>query len=113
GVPIREPEHDYRPMALGPIGRGWLPRLPLAGTYDEQWFADRFPFLPDDFDEGYYQSAPPDQQIVYPSGGEEIELVNLTPTGSLRFHLPKIRLPIEFHRKGDEPRRIEAPLDTI
>lgn len=112
-APITEAERDYQPMAYGAIGRGWQPRLPLAGTYDDQWFADRFPFLPDDFDEGYYQSAPRDQQIPFPRGGEEVELVNLSPNRCIRFRLPKIAVPIEFHRQDDQPQRIDAPLDTI
>jgi hypothetical protein len=113
GRTVTDPEGRYRPMALGPVGRGWLPRLPLAGTYDDAWFADRFPFLPDDFQEGYYQSAPPDQQMEYPSGGEAVELVNMTPEGRTRFRLPRVSVPVEFHRKGEEPQRTDAPLDTV
>ena len=51
----------YRPMALGPVGRGWRPRLSYAGTYDQHWIDEVFPFLPADFDDRYYQAAPEDQ----------------------------------------------------
>ena len=47
------------PMAFGPIGRAWQPRPNYAGTYDQKWLDERFPFLPDDFDERYYQRRPP------------------------------------------------------
>ena len=63
---------DNRPMAFGPIGRRWEPRsssrnlrrqmargmlsVPAAGLRRA----------------GYYQSAPLDQQVPYPRGGEEI-----------------------------------------
>ena len=32
------------PMGFGHLGRGWQPRIKLAGTYDDQWLKDRFPF---------------------------------------------------------------------
>ena len=66
--PVGKPDGAYRPMALGPVGRGWQPRLGFAGTYDQGWLDNVFPFLPADFREDYYQAAPADQQIAYPKG---------------------------------------------
>ena len=97
--PIRAPWGDYRPMGFGPIGRNWAPRYPLAGTYDQNWLDNVFPFLPADFDDRYYQAAPEDQQIDYPQGGEEVQLLNLTPEGRTRFRLPTIDVPVVFFRK--------------
>jgi len=37
-----------------------------SGTYDEAWQRDMAPLLPEDFDEQFFQRAPPDQQIPYP-----------------------------------------------
>ena len=48
--PVRDPGGRYRPMAFGPIGRGWPSRIGHAGTYDQNWIDNVFPFLPDDFD---------------------------------------------------------------
>ena len=48
--PVRDPGGKYRPMAFGPIGRGWPSRIRYAGTYDQNWIDNVFPFLPDDFD---------------------------------------------------------------
>jgi len=49
--------------------------------------------LPADFDERYYQSAPPDQQTDYLRGGEEVELVNLRATaGRAAFKIPKLKM---------------------
>ncbi len=49
-------------MAFGPIGRSWQQRIKWAGTYDDQWMRHQYPFLPNDFDEHYFQAAPEDQQ---------------------------------------------------
>ena len=75
GQPVKFPGDKYDPMALGPLGRGWAQRACHAGTYDERWLKDDFPFLPKDFDERYYQAAPEDQQIPHPKGtGVDIEM---------------------------------------
>ena len=65
--PVRDPGGRYRPMAFGPIGRGWPSRIRYAGTYDQNWIDNVFPFLPDDFDTRYFQCAPEDQQIAVPT----------------------------------------------
>ena len=64
-------------MALGPLGRHWQARVGFAGRYDDAWLAERFPFLPTDFDERYFQSAPADQWTDHLRGGEVL-LLNLT-----------------------------------
>ena len=102
-----------RPMAFGPIGRGWDPRAQLAGTYDDEWLKEHFPFLPPDFDEGYYQAAPPDQQIPHPQGGEEIVLANLTPEGRASLTLPTFDAPIHFFPKSGNREDGKLLLDTI
>lgn len=106
-------DQKYRPMAFGPIGRGWAPRAKLAGTYDDAWLKDHFPFLPPDFDDGYYQAAPADQQIPHPPGGEEIVLVNLSPSGRMAFELPAFDAPIHFFPKNGEREDGKLVLDTI
>ena len=113
GRSISDPRGNYQPIAFGPIGRGWEPRAKLAGTYDQQWLDNVFPFLPQDFQDDYYQSAPADQQISYPQGGEEDELVNLTPAGKTLFRLPRATVPIEFFRREGDRQTISPPIDTI
>jgi hypothetical protein len=111
--PVDAPDGVFAPMALGPLGRGWSGRLPYAGTYDQDWIDNTFPFLPADFRDDYYQAAPADQQIAYPLGGEEMALANLTPEGHTRFHLPSREVPVTFfHRKGGHE-ETRAVLDTI
>lgn len=111
--PIQSPNADYQPMAFGVIGRGWESRLKHAGTYDQNWIDNTFPFLPVDFNEAYFQSAPEDQQISFPKGGEEVVLVNLTPEGRTAFNLPSIEMPVVFFRKKGEKYETQAVIDTI
>lgn len=113
GRPITDSNGTYRPMAFGPLGRAWEPRVKYAGTYDDAWMAKNFPFLPDDFDDRYYQSAPEDQQMPYPQGGEEIELLNLTSNGRVRFRLPDLSLPVEFVARGRSAETVNAAMDTL
>jgi hypothetical protein len=113
GKRIKKPHGKYNPMAFGPIGRSWPPRPKYAGTYDDDWLENVFPFLPADFDDAYYQSAPIDQQIDNLRGGEEIVLSNLTPRGRTAFCLPTIALPVEFTDASYERTGKQALLDTI
>ncbi len=113
GKPVSKPNGNYRPMAFGPIGRAWEPRPKYAGTYDQQWLDNEFPFLPRDFKEEYYQAAPVDQQVPYPLGGEEVELFNLSPQGRIAFKLPGPVVPVEFALKRDGRRETSAVIDTV
>lgn len=113
GKPIKSPTGDYRPMSLGTVGRGWEPRYKLAGTYDQNWIDNVFPFLPSDFKEEYFQSAPADQQIEYLQGGESVFLGNLTPQGQARFAIPRVKVPVVFFLKKGKPHRTTAVADTL
>lgn len=113
GELLQTPQGKCTPVALGPIGRGWLPRYKLAGTYDQKWIDERFPFLPDDFDEAYFQCSPPDQQVPYPTGGEEVTLLNLAPTPRLIFKVPTLDLPIAFKRRKETSTEVKPVIDTI
>jgi hypothetical protein len=111
--PVTVPNGTYRPMAFGAVGRSWEPRPRFAGTYDQHWLEDVFPFLPSDFDERYYQAAPADQQMDYPQGGEQVTLYNLTPQGRLDFVVPAVTVPVRFHAvDGGEEEEI-AVCDTL
>ena len=110
---VTRPDDDYAPMAFGPIGRGWAQRSQYAGTYDDTWLADHFPFLPPDFNERYYQAAPLDQQLSLPIGGPEVVLGNLTPDGQRTFTLPSFEAPVNMFPKRAEREDYKATLDTI
>jgi hypothetical protein len=111
--PVTKPKGKYKPMAFGPIGRGWEPRYKYGGTYDQDWLDNVFPFLPSDFNETYYQSAPIDQQCDYLQGGEEVVLRNLTPNGHIRFQIPSVQMPVAFFFKKEEPHKTQGAADTL
>lgn len=112
GEALDSPDGDIRPAGIGIVGRGWLPRRTLAGTYDEAWQDRRWPLLPEDFDGAFYQCAPMDQQIASIVGGESVRLVGLTAAGDWRFRLPTLRVPITlmFDR---ETRTESLRVDTV
>lgn len=111
--PVTNTDDDYAPMSFGSIGRGWEPRYRYAGTYDDKWLEEHFPFLPPDFDEQYYQAAPLDQQFDGPLGGQEIVLVNLTPDGKRSFTVPVFEAPVHVFPKKGEREDLIATLDTL
>jgi hypothetical protein len=113
GVEVQRPDGAYQPMSFGPIGRQWEPRYRYAGTYDQRWLDEVFPFLPDDFDEHYYQAAPADQQLQLPLGEQLVTLVNLTPDGRRDFILPHYEAPIHFFPKNGARQEFRACLDTV
>jgi hypothetical protein len=94
------------PAGMGIVGRGWLPRRALAGTFEDKavWEKDDVPRLPIDFDFAWYNCAPRDQQCPYLGGLEKFSLMNLCspdhPSGTvdakgntvLQFLLPRDQL---------------------
>jgi hypothetical protein len=110
---VANPKSNYQPMAFGSVGRAWQPRRKFAGTYDQEWLDKVFPFLPSDFDDRYYQSAPGDQQINYICGGEQVVLENLTLQGRTTFEIPTVAVPVVFYLKSGEQQERMAVNDTI
>jgi len=112
---IRNWDDRPPPAAMGPLCTHWEPRVRLAGTYDEKWQQERFPLLPEDFDDRHYQCAPADQQSPrFLAGGEPAALINLDPTGDLRFELPRVFLCFEtFFYTGERQEHERPKLHTV
>ena len=111
--PISSPKQQPQLAGFGPIAPHWEARARFGGTYDKKWEEDRQPLLPTDFDDRFYQGAPPEQQAPgFLKGGESVELYNLTPGGSLRFTLPRVILGFETHF-GRETVRHQAKLHSL
>lgn len=113
GCPVTKPSGAYKPMSFGSIGRNFATRIKYAGTYDQDWIDNVFPFLPSDFDPRYCQCAPEDQQTEYLRGGEAVELVNLTPSGRVAFQLPGGDVPVVFFPRKGEKKETTAVMDTV
>jgi hypothetical protein len=112
-APVTTPNGDYRSMSFGAIGRNFLARYPLAGTYDQNWQDNVFPFLPADFNPAYFQAAPLDQQVDKITGGEPVILLNLTADGRRDFHLPVIDVPVIFFRRKGAREEMKGTIDTV
>lgn len=113
GKSVGFPTDKHKPMALGPLGRGWPQRARYAGTYDQQWLDDVFPFLPKDFDERYYLAAPEDQQVQFPKGSMDVVLSGFTADGMRQFMLPHFEAPVHVFPKRGARQDYTATLDTI
>lgn len=113
--PIVSPDAKRRPVALSAIGRHWAPRKDYAGTYDETWRKNVFPFLPEDFDERFHQCAPSDQQMPYPIGGEPVVLRNMMAgCPDVRFQLPPLdTVTVRILRTDYSSETHKAMVDTL
>lgn len=88
---IRSWKSHPRPAGFGFFGRGGMPRLRYAGTYDEKYEKERAPALPLDFSYAIFNGAHPDLQVRgYLRGDEVVELKNLSREPTMQFQLPGI-----------------------
>lgn len=106
-------------IGFGAVPCQWPWRSRYGGTYDAAWEETRRPLLPEDFDERYWQIAPPEQQAPgHLKGGEAITLVNLTPPGfapegQLHFTLPTLTLRFETRFYDNSVECSSAVLHTV
>ncbi len=110
---LERPGDTPPPAAFGAVAPSWLPRRRFAGTYDDAWKQQRAPYLPADFNLRFFNVAPPDLTFDrFLSGGEEVQLLGVSPHGPLRFALPSCRPHAEVRIAGaHETPRFE--LETI
>jgi hypothetical protein len=103
-----------RPAGFGPIPPHWTPRVKYAGTYDEEWQKDRLPLYPKDLDDRFFLCSPEDQRPKsFLRGGEQVELINLTPGGRLAFRLPRLAFGFDTHFRGGDRVRHRGRLHTV
>lgn len=99
---ISAPRDRPAPAGFGFIAPGWMPRRGYAGTYDAAWQRERCPFLPEDFDPRFFQSAHPD--LVHPGhlvGGERVRVVHALPGGEVGFPVPRRRFEVSVDMRGE------------
>ncbi|MFK8017521.1 MAG: DUF2169 domain-containing protein [Gammaproteobacteria bacterium] len=101
------------PAGFGFVAPGWLSRRQYAGTYDDAWQSSRAPYLPTDFNSRFLNTAHPDLIFDrYLTGGETVQLLNLSARGPLNFKLPTCQLSATINIAGSK----ESPplnLDTV
>ncbi|AFL51195.1 hypothetical protein ABIE78_002995 [Sinorhizobium fredii] len=101
--PLRDwQQHNASPQCFGPMPPWWRQRQQFAGTYDEDWFENRHPLLPVDFDPRFWQCAHPDLVAVpHLKGDEQYQLVHLHREHDVaRGRLPSIALGV--HCEGGD-----------
>jgi hypothetical protein len=101
------------PIGFGPLAPHWEPRVRLGGTYDERWRDGRFPLLPDDFDPGFHNCAPADQQLDAWQPGLEVRLEGMTPARVDVFRLPTLEVPVTFVNPRGRGATVLARPDTV
>ena len=112
-APIPLPNVQYHGQLMGspqdrPEPASFLPwdvmhpvRQKKAGTYDDTWKNDRWPYYPDDLNPEFFLGSPPDQWSQdYFKGGEAIEIVNMHPTRQMvASRLPQFKVRLFLTRK--------------
>lgn len=105
---------NVRPMSYGPVAPHWAPRKMFSGTYDKQWEKTRKPYLPQDFNEKYFNTASGD--LISPNylqGGELVEFRNLSAQGQNQFVLPKQSFNLRYSMKRTSHDAPPLNLDTV
>ena len=111
--------HDEtpRPVGFAPIPAAWKERRSKLGTYDGRWLRTRWPYFPEDFDWGYFQSAPAAQQLGYLRGDEPFEITGAhADRPSLDGSLPGLRMRGFAQRTaaaGGQIFEVPLHLDTV
>ena len=111
-VDMRSWSDKPEPIGFGPLGRAWHPRVGFAGTYDRRWMDETLPFLPADFDERYFQSAPLDQQLPELTAGDTFRCLNMNEAGRFSVRLPRFSVPMRF-RFDDRAESADLTADTV
>lgn len=110
--PVRSWQDRPSPCSFGPVARSWMPRVKLAGTYDEAWQSSRAPWWPEDFDERFFAAASPGLTLVDPPYGMPVGLFGLAPDGPIVFTLPEMRYEV-LCRLRDGQRTHPLKLDSV
>lgn len=112
--PISDPYYKYKSEGLGPIPAAWEPRLPKAGTYDDNWLENIWPNWPSDYHFSFNNSANP--SLITPhylNGNEEIHLFSLWEDKNIIIKLPCVELKVIFKDHLDEIIEKTMNLDTV
>jgi hypothetical protein len=110
-----------QPAGWGPIARWWSPRVERQGTYDDAWLKDfysnsfGYADYPQDFNNSYFNCAPPDQMLKGSlQGDEHIELVGVfADKQTVSVQLPGWKLVAHSVNEQGERLKGQLRLDTL
>ena len=112
GKLISSVRDNPEPIGYGCISRNAKQRVKYAGTYDQHWLDNVCPFLPEDFDSRYFQSAPIDQQFPTFTGGERIRCQHMSIDPTVDYIIPKMEISVRYNFIDRTEERLGV-LDTI
>jgi hypothetical protein len=103
------------PAGLGPIPSAWPARQKRRGSLSWTMANQSLDVdVPDDFDDGYFQTALPDQRVDELRGGELVAIVNMHPEhASLRTYLPLVRGAALAQTASGERMPFRLRMDTV
>ena len=115
------PGNKLEPAGFGALANTWQQRASLVGTYTDKWLKERWPWFPEDFDWGYHNAAPRDQQVEgYLQGDEKLTFWNFHPEHSVyQSSLPGLRVRCFLNERINENddhttfREVPLKLDTL
>ncbi|WP_438027523.1 DUF2169 domain-containing protein [Sorangium sp. So ce233] len=116
GTELRSPADPLPPVGFGPIAPSWPERTAKlrrrAATFGHDSWAERP--LPDDIDTGYFNAAPPDQQLDQLPAGERIVLTHLHPRHPQLATVLEAVIPHAALLHGDAgPQEMRLRCDTL
>jgi hypothetical protein len=104
------------PVGYGPVAPTWPSRQEKLGAHRGAWEYTRWHerSLPDGFDLGFFNAAPPDQQVNALRDRERIVLENLHPQHArLATRLSGVRPAATVKREGQRPELAAMIADTL
>jgi uncharacterized protein YjbI with pentapeptide repeats len=112
---VQSPRESVAPAGFGPTAAAWQPRCSMVGTYGSDYVKKYWPWFPPDFDFGYFNAAPADQQVAgYLRGDEELRFENLHRAHrTLTTRLPGLRSRLFVTMADGEFREVPQRLDTL
>lgn len=101
-----------QPIGFGPVPRFAKERAKYAGTYDKHWKDNVLPFLPQDFDDRYFQAAPQDQWLDQFTEGTIFGCIGMSKSGRFGVKLPNLSVPVRFMYDDHTEHKVMKP-DTL
>ena len=110
--PIGSKREKPDPVGFGPIDLMWPQRARHRGTYDKDWFENRFPGFPDDIDWRFFNRAPEDQHFPrFLAGDESYGFEHMHPERpQLTGSLPGVAVRCFIDRDPDSPKLEEVTM---